>query len=47
MMTQKLLAVDKVNESLTLITEERVHSLYMVYTQINTKDISIPLFYEH
>ena len=45
MMTQKVLAVDKVNEPLTL--KKDVHSLYMVYTQINTKEISIPLFYEH
>ena len=36
MMTQKVLAVDKVNEPLTLTPAERVHSLYIVYTQINT-----------
>ena len=47
MMTQKVLAVDKVNEPLTLTPEERVHSLYMVCTQINTKEISISLFYKH
>ena len=46
-MTQKVSAADKVNEPLTLTPEERVHSLYMVYSQINTKEISIPLFYEH
>ena len=39
MMTQKVLAVDKFNEPLTLTPE--------VYMQINTKEISIPVFYEH
>ena len=45
-MTQKVSTVDKVNEPLTLTPEERVHSFYMVYSQFNTKEISIPLFYE-
>ena len=41
------ITVDEVNEPLTLTPEERVHSLLMLYTQINTKEMSIPLFYEH